>query len=271
MIRSATSCSSSSTAWTSARRRNASRRRNSSCSKCELAELVATMHDKTNERYMRVMEGGETFESWPTFYRSGLRSDLARGRRKIRTCPSTAASRSARSTRSSIACSPTAISRGWCIGTSGTPTSWRRRTATGSGTSPRCSIPTASSPTPRPRSRTWSLFHTVTPAFMKAYQQQHKLPAGVSPGPQADLPALSDDQSRAGCSAQEYVKPLTAAVEKTAAIGVRSGVAAGEHTAICAGARPLCASLKRGQTALAVLISQNSRTPVGAGSCRLFA
>src|SRR5207253_7167238 len=39
---------------------------------CELAELVSAMHDNTNERYMRVMEGGAggTFDNWAKFYRS---------------------------------------------------------------------------------------------------------------------------------------------------------------------------------------------------------
>src|SRR5205823_7342127 len=37
---------------------------------CELAELVSALHDNTNSRYMRVMEApGESFESWPRFYR----------------------------------------------------------------------------------------------------------------------------------------------------------------------------------------------------------
>src|SRR5439155_4744329 len=37
---------------------------------CELADIVSAMHDNTNERYMRVMEGGESFDAWPKFYRS---------------------------------------------------------------------------------------------------------------------------------------------------------------------------------------------------------
>ena len=36
----------------------------------ELAEIVCTMHAQTNAKYMRVIEGGELFDSWPKFYRS---------------------------------------------------------------------------------------------------------------------------------------------------------------------------------------------------------
>jgi fructosamine-3-kinase len=43
---------------------------------CELADIVTAMHENTNERYMRVMEtpdggaGGGSFDSWAKFYRS---------------------------------------------------------------------------------------------------------------------------------------------------------------------------------------------------------
>jgi fructosamine-3-kinase len=33
-----------------------------------LADIVLALHDHTSERYMRIMEGGETFLSWPAFY-----------------------------------------------------------------------------------------------------------------------------------------------------------------------------------------------------------
>ena len=34
-----------------------------------LAELTLTLHANTNARYMRIMEGGESFEKWPQFFR----------------------------------------------------------------------------------------------------------------------------------------------------------------------------------------------------------
>ena len=38
---------------------------------CELADIVSAMHENTNQRYMRVMEGpGDSFEHWAKFYRS---------------------------------------------------------------------------------------------------------------------------------------------------------------------------------------------------------
>src|SRR5688572_28037180 len=37
---------------------------------CELAEIVAAMHGHTNQKYMRVMADGVTFDTWPAFYRS---------------------------------------------------------------------------------------------------------------------------------------------------------------------------------------------------------
>src|SRR2546423_13429833 len=35
----------------------------------ELAEIISTMHAQTSDTYMRVMEGGQTFDNWPKFYR----------------------------------------------------------------------------------------------------------------------------------------------------------------------------------------------------------
>ena len=32
--------------------------------------MLATMHDSTHDKYMRVMEGGAMFDNWPAFYRS---------------------------------------------------------------------------------------------------------------------------------------------------------------------------------------------------------
>ncbi len=61
------------------------------------------------------------------------------------------------------------------------------------------------------------LFHTATPAFFKAYQSRHKLPPEYHElrRPIYQLYALVNHTNLFG---QEYVKPLTAAVERVSAL-----------------------------------------------------
>ena len=122
-----------------------------------LAELVLAMHNNTHATYTRVTDGEPRgVRRLARLLPPRLRLALEPVREERRSSPQGAARRSAGSTSASRRSSPTTTARDWCIGTSGRPTSSASPTSTGGGGSAASSTPTASTPTPRPSSRTWT-------------------------------------------------------------------------------------------------------------------
>jgi fructosamine-3-kinase len=144
-----------------------------------LAEIVLTLHARTNPQYMRIMKDGETFDTWCQFYRhvydpilheAGNHPMLPKGCRKQ--------IHKIHEKLERLIIHPD-----------------------------------------KPRLVHWDmqLFHTVNPAFMAAYQHVHKLSSDYHNyrKPIYQLYPLLNHLRLFGA---EYVKPVSAAVEKCAAL-----------------------------------------------------
>ena len=180
----------------------------------ELAELVATMHDKTGERYMRVMEGGESFPTWCAFYRSvydPIWHEAEKDKHLPKSCRKHIGKIHERLERLLVHGDQPRLVH-WDI--------WNTNVLTRKGgdgkwhiaalLDPNCKFAHAEA-----EIAYMELFHTVTPAFMKAYQHRHKLPPEYHKfrKPVYQLYPMINHVRLFG---ESYVKPLMAALEKCA-------------------------------------------------------
>jgi fructosamine-3-kinase len=183
---------------------------------CELAEVVASLHDNTNERYMRVMEGpgdgAGAFDSWPKFYRAVYDSiwhEVEKEPHVPKHCRKQIGKIHERLDRL-IAHGDKPRLVHWDI--------WNTNVMAavdGEGKwhiaallDPNCKFAHAEA-----EIAYMELFHTITPAFLKQYQQRHKLPPEYQKfrRPVYQLYPMLNHVRLFG---EHYVKPLTAAVEK---------------------------------------------------------
>jgi fructosamine-3-kinase len=182
-----------------------------------LAELVLALHGQTNERYCRV-RGDESpqFEQWAAFYRHIYdpiwhdveKSDVLpiKSRKQIGRVHERLERLLAHDDRprlvhwdiwaTNLLCRPDELGR------------WRVTAVL----DPNCKFAHAEA-----EIAYMELFHTVTPAFMKAYQQARKLPEGYHRvrKPVYQLYPLINHVHLFG---NDYLKPLMGAVEKTASL-----------------------------------------------------
>jgi fructosamine-3-kinase len=182
----------------------------------QLAEIVATLHDQTNEKYMRVMADGEVHESWPRFYRSVYDSiwhEAEKDTHLNKHCRKQIAKVHERLDRF-IAHSDKPRLVHWDLWNTNVMV---KRDEGGKWViaallDPNCKFAHAEA-----EIAYLELFHTTTPAFMKAYQQRHKLPADYHRfrKPIYQLYPLINHFRLFG---PEYLTPLTQAVERTEAL-----------------------------------------------------
>jgi len=180
----------------------------------ELGELVARMHDNTNERYMRVMEGGESFDNWPRFYKSvydPIWHELEKEAHLPKHCKKHI-NKVHEKLDHLLAHGDQPRLVHWDI--------WNTNIlarANGDGKyhiaallDPNCKFAHAEA-----EIAYMELFHTATPAFMKAYQHQHKLPVEYHKvrKPIYQLYPMINHVRLFGDS---YLKPLAAAVDRSA-------------------------------------------------------
>jgi fructosamine-3-kinase len=182
----------------------------------ELAEIVAAMHDHTNAKYMRVMADGATFDTWPAFYRSvydaiwheaekdkhlpkGMKRHISRIHERLERF--LAHGDQPRLVHWDI----------WNTNVMAAPPSngdgrWHIKALL----DPNCKFAHAEA-----EIAYMDLFHTCTPAFLKTYQQHHKLDSDYHKfrKPIYQLYPMINHLNLFG---ESYLKPLTAAVEKTA-------------------------------------------------------
>jgi fructosamine-3-kinase len=180
----------------------------------ELGELVGSMHDHTNSRYMRVMEAGDTYENWAAFYRSvydpiwqeaQVDPHLPRHCRKP-------ISRLHDRLEKLLAHPDQPRLVHWDL--------WNTNILVdrnGDGRwhikallDPNCKFAHAEA-----EIAYMELFHTITPAFTRAYQSRHKLPQEYHRfrKPIYQLYPMINHLALFG---EPYAKPLAAAVEKCA-------------------------------------------------------
>ena len=180
----------------------------------ELAEIVSAMHAHTNDKYMRVMEGGQTFDTWPAFYRS-IYDTIWHEAEKDRHLP--------RVTKKHIGKIHERLER--FIGAHGDQPRlvhwdiWNTNVMAarnGDGKwhvtallDPNCKFAHAEA-----EIAYIELFHTCTPAFLKAYQHHHKL-SGDYQKFRKPIYQLYPMINHLNLFGESYLKPLTAAVEKT--------------------------------------------------------
>ena len=179
----------------------------------DLAELVAAMHGNTNVKYMRVMEGGDTYDAWPAFYRSVYDSiwhEAEKDKHLPKACRKQIGKIHERLERflahndqprlvhwdiwnTNVLCSRNGDGR------------WHIKALI----DPNCKFAHAEA-----EIAYMELFHTVTPAFMKAYQQHHRLPSDYHKfrKPIYQLYPMINHLNLFG---ESYLRPLTAAVERT--------------------------------------------------------
>ncbi len=179
----------------------------------ELAELIATLHDRTSDKYMRVMDGGEMFDGWAAFYHriyDPIWAETEKDPALNKKCRKQISKIHARLDQL-IAHTDCPRLVHWDI--------WNTNVMVkrdGSGQwkiaallDPNCKYAHAEA-----EIAYMELFHTATPAFLKAYQHRHKL----SPEyhryrkPIYQLYPLINHFHLFG---KEYQTPLAQAVERT--------------------------------------------------------
>ena len=181
-----------------------------------LAELILTLHAKTNERYMRIMEGGETFERWPAFYRHIYDSILHECERHPllpRSCRKPIHKIHEKLDRLIVHPDRPRLVH-WDIWATNLIA---RKCADGKWKIAALLDPNCKYAHAEAEIAYMQLFHTVNPAFMQAYQQVHKLTDDYHRyrKPIYQLYPLMNHLVLFGA---EYVKPLTTAVERCAAL-----------------------------------------------------
>jgi fructosamine-3-kinase len=180
----------------------------------QLADIVATLHDRTNEKYMRVMEGGEVFDAWPKFYRSiydAIWHEIEKDPHLNKHCRRQIGKVHERLDRFILHGDKPRLVH-WDIWN--TNVMVRRDEASGKWKIAALLDPNCKYAHAEAEIAYLELFHTCTPAFMKAYQARHKLPAEYHRfrKPIYQLYPLINHVRLFGV---EYLKPLAAAVERT--------------------------------------------------------
>ncbi|MEO6435746.1 MAG: fructosamine kinase family protein [Tepidisphaeraceae bacterium] len=179
----------------------------------ELAELVGKMHDNVNAKYMRVMEGGDSYESWPAFYRAvydPIWQEAEKEPLLSKHCRKQIGRIHERLDRL-VAHHDQPRLVHWDL--------WNtnilvRRSADGKWRvaavlDPNCKFAHAEA-----EIAYLEMFHTVTPAFMKRYQQHHKLPPEYHQF-RKPIYQLYPMINHVRLYGESYLKPLTAALERT--------------------------------------------------------
>jgi len=180
---------------------------------CELADIVSAMHENTNQRYMRVMEGpGDSFEHWAKFYRSVYDSiwhEVEKEPHLPKHCRRQIGKIHERLERFLVHGDKPRLVH-WDI--------WNTNVLArpnGDGKwhvaallDPNCKFAHAEA-----EIAYLELFHTVTPAFMKRYQQKHRLPNEYHQF-RKPIYQLYPMINHVRLFGEHYVKPLSAAVEK---------------------------------------------------------
>jgi fructosamine-3-kinase len=180
----------------------------------ELAELIAAMHSTTSDKYMRVMEGGEAFDSWPRFYRSvydAIWHEAEKDPHLSKHCRKRIAKVHERLDRFIVHSDKPRLVH-WDIWN--TNVMVRREDACGKWRVAALLDPNCKYAHAEAEIAYMELFHTVTPAFMKQYQQHHKLSSDYHRfrKPIYQLYPLINHFNLFG---PEYLKPLVQATERT--------------------------------------------------------
>src|SRR5205823_9656891 len=133
-------------------------------------------HENTSAAYMRVMEGGDTFQAWPPFYRwvyDPIWREAADDKRLPKHCRKQIGRIHDRLERLiAHADKPRLVH--WDIWN--TNVLVRRDDASGKWKVAALLDPNCKYAHAEAEIAYMELFHTVTPAFMKQYQQRHRLP-----------------------------------------------------------------------------------------------
>ena len=183
----------------------------------ELAEVVAAMHSNVNDKYMRVMEGGESFDNWVAFYRSvydPIWHEAQQDPHLNKHCRKQIGKVHEKLERFLVHADKPRLVH-WDIWN--TNVMCRRHGASGRWRIAALLDPNCKYAHAEAEIAYMELFHTVTPTFMKQYQQHHKL----SPDyhrfrkPIYQLYPLINHLNLFG---PEYIKPLMQAVERTESI-----------------------------------------------------
>ena len=181
-----------------------------------LAEIVLALHQNTNARYMRIMDGGESFDTWPKFYRYVYDPILIEAE-KSPLLP--------KGCRKQIHKVHEKLERLIVHGDKPRLVHWdiwatnliARKTGDGKWKIAALLDPNCKYAHAEAEIAYMQLFHTVNPAFMHAYQQVHKLSNDYHNyrKPIYQLYPLINHLRLFGA---EFAKPLIAAVDRCAAL-----------------------------------------------------
>lgn len=191
----------------------------------ELAELTAAMHANTADKYMRVMAtcdasggagGDDRFESWPKFYRSvydPIWHEAEKDRHLPKACRKQIGKLHERLERFLVHPDKPRLVH-WDIWNTNVMC---RRNADGKWRVAALLDPNCKYAHAEAEIAYMELFHTVTPAFLKAYQQHHKLSQDYQRfrKPIYQLYPLLNHVNLFG---HDYLKPLIQAVERCASL-----------------------------------------------------
>ena len=181
-----------------------------------LAEMVLSLHSNTSPTYLRMMEESRTFESWPRFYHH-IYDTIWHDTEKSPLLPKGARKQIAKIHENLdrlIAHNDQPRLVHWDI--------WATNLLARPDPAGRWHISAFLDPACKyahfeAEIAYMELFHTITPAFLKVYQQSRKLPPEyhLYRKPIYELYPLINHLHLFG---QEYVKPLAAAVERASAL-----------------------------------------------------
>jgi fructosamine-3-kinase len=183
----------------------------------ELAELVAAMHSTASDKYMRVMDGGETFDNWCKFYRSvydPIWHEAEKDANLPKTCRKQIAKLHERLERFLVHGDKPRLVH-WDIWS--TNVMVKRDDASGKWKIAALLDPNCKYAHAEAEIAYMELFHTVTPAFMKQYQQHHKL-SGDYHRFRKPIYQLYPLINHVNLFGREYLKLLVPAVERTASL-----------------------------------------------------
>ena len=182
-----------------------------------LAELTLALHANTAERYSRVCtEGAQQFDTWPVFYRhvyDAIWHDVEKSNVLPVKCRKQVSRIHERLERliSHDDCPRLVHWDIWATNVLAAPDAdgkWRVTALL----DPNCKYAHAEA-----EIAYMEFYHTITPAFLKAYQQSHRLPPGYHEV-RKHIYQLYDLLNHVHLFGNEYLKPLQQTVEKTTAI-----------------------------------------------------
>ncbi|HEX8525189.1 MAG TPA: fructosamine kinase family protein [Tepidisphaeraceae bacterium] len=181
-----------------------------------LAEIILAMHEQTNSQYMRIMEGGQGFDNWCGFYRhvyDPILNEVEKHPLLPKGCRKTLHKIHEKFDRL-IAHGDKPRLVHWDIWATNL---LARQDASGKWRLSALLDPNCKYAHAEAEIAYMQLFNTVTPAFMQAYQQVHKLTSDYHNyrKPIYQLYPLLNHLRLFG---HEYVKPVAAAVERCAAL-----------------------------------------------------